>query len=114
MIFTKEPTCCCGFISLASCFGIPLMSAKSNFFGCKTMICCGDPCYTSTAMLLMPGIKEPGAFLAAYKGAYDAYIEKHKATIPEEQRVIFELVKDGDIGGGAAAVHSAPAPGSQA
>ena len=114
MIFTKEPTCCFGFVSLASCMGIPLMSAPCNLFGCKTMICCGEPCYASSAQLLMPGIKEPGAFLAGYKGAFDAYMQKHSADIPESQRTIFELVKDGDLGGGAASVQSAPAPGSQA
>ena len=48
VIFAKEPKCC-GLVSLAPCFGVPVYYAPTNCFGLKTYLCCGQPCYTSCA-----------------------------------------------------------------
>lgn len=63
-------------------------AAPAEFFGLKSYLCCGKPCYTKCAVPFLYGVKDGKTFASAMKYAVNAYQEKH--FIPQEQRAIFD------------------------
>lgn len=96
VIFSKEPRCCCGLISLQKCYGVSVLGAPCNCFDCKTCICCGAPCYESCSTPMLTGLTKPGGrnFTAAFKNAMDAYKMRH-SSITDAELAVFRDVKEG-------------------
>ena len=81
VLFAHKPAC--GPISLVPCYGEQIKKAPANLFGLKTYIIFGNPCYVSTAVPFMSGLKNADKFLADMANVTTAY--QDKMGIPKDQ-----------------------------
>ena len=107
VIFVKTDKVC--GIDMSECYGKQIMYAPSNYWGCLSCFCCGEPCYLDSPALqpLVTGVKDPEPFLQALATAVKKYAEAN--GIPKDQVATFAMVSDnvGDTGG-VREIHGAP------
>ena len=105
VIFVKTDKFLC--FDLSECYGKQIMYAPSNYHGCLSGICCGEPCYLEDGHLLIGGVKDPEPFLQALATAVKQHAEAN--GIPKSQVATFAMVSDnvGDTGG-VREIHGAP------
>jgi len=98
VMFSHNPKCC-GMIDCTDFCGSQVKVAPCNCFGCKTFLCCGNPCYVNCSMPLLTGVRDADQFISAAKGIVDGFRNKH--GLEESEMCIFECVSDdiGDFGG---------------
>eukprot|EP01052_Picozoa_sp_SAG31_P003683 SAG31_NODE_145_length_22612_cov_5.938169_2_plen_158_part_00 len=96
IIYSKEPRCCCGLISLSSCCGTDIKSAPCTCFHLKSCICIGTPCYESYSSILIPGLTNDGAkrFTTSFQKAMNEYQEKH-TDIGSAELAVFRDIGEG-------------------
>ena len=81
-VFTHQPKLFC--LDMQDYCGNKIKVAPSNYYGLKMYLCCGNPCYTQEACqdTLLTGIKNPEAFLSAWKVRRSA---PHDVCFPQSQ-----------------------------
>ena len=90
VIFASTPSILC--VDLSDCCGQQIMTAPCNCYGMKSLGFCCCPCYRFWACPLVSGIKNAGEFLFFWRGAFQAYAEKH--GLPAHQMASFDNVRD--------------------
>jgi len=94
VIFTKVPKCC-GCIDCRPCFGESINASPSNYFGLRSYICCGPPCYEGCSVPIVTALDEGSKeFLGKYKGALLAYVDSLDGSISNDQVAVFAKVTD--------------------
>lgn len=94
VLFSLEPKCCMGCVSMAKCYGVPIMASPCNLWGCRSYVCIGKPCYLKYAYDLTGPLSKTGAesFVTILSAAMGQWRQGPGSDIGGSQMAVFDMV----------------------